>query len=100
MPESSKLNSSCSPLLAQSRLASASAEEGDEAQLSPSDRALLILYSASWRVLGQRLAIPRKSPPNTGDKLRASNTLNARLLHPLVRLLVILSSEATEPNVV
>src|SRR3972149_8188611 len=24
-------------------------------------------------------------PPNTGDKLRASNMLNARLLHPLVR---------------
>ena len=24
-------------------------------------------------------------PPNTGDKLRASNTLNARQLHPLVR---------------
>ena len=28
--------------------------------------------------------------PNTGDKLRASNTLNARLLHPLVRPLVAL----------
>ena len=27
----------------------------------------------------------RPGPPNTGDKLRASNTLNARLLHPLVR---------------
>ena len=29
----------------------------------------------------------RRCPPNTGDKLRASNTLNARQLHPLVRRL-------------
>ena len=31
------------------------------------------------------LAAPPIGPPNTGDKLRASNMLNARLLHPLVR---------------
>ena len=32
-----------------------------------------------------RSALPPDCPPNTGDKLRASNTLNARQLHPLVR---------------
>ena len=36
-------------------------------------------------------------PPNTGDKLRASNMLNARLLHPLVRRLVALASNAGQP---
>jgi len=32
-----------------------------------------------------RLVLPPAGPQNTGDKLRASNMLNARLLHPLVR---------------
>jgi hypothetical protein len=36
-------------------------------------------------VRGSSSVHTRKGPPNTGDKLRASNTLNARLLHPLVR---------------